>query len=328
MAKKEQTKKKPTERKPGLLKRWWSGTEGPWRRAICMGLLKLVLLGAFVGGAVWGLGRLRGFVFAQKKFAQSAARVQLADRPEWMNDWLAEQLTNEFLLAHSQSDWTFDPRLAEWVHQAAAECPWVKALHEVRVERARASGGDREWRAGRVVVKAEWRRPVAIGVWRDRRDRQEYVADDGVVLPAEQAGQIVAQLPGLPRIVEVAAKPPAPGQRWGGADLEAALKLVGLLREKPYYAQIAAIDVSNFSRRDLNEPAINLIAATDQVTTTIRFGKLPTDGLPSVDEPSVDRKLGYLDGWYRKNQGRLTGPRSLDLRFQELRYSDEYIPTF
>jgi hypothetical protein len=319
MAKKEKTKKKPRERKPGLLKRWLSSPPSPRRRAIGFGLLKLLILAAFVGGTVWGLGRLRTYVFSQPEFARSTSRIQLMDRPEWMNDWLADQLANE-LLPYTQSDWTFDPRLAESVHQAGVQCPWVKSVTEVSVERAPGARGDKTWRAGRVVVRAEWRRPVAVGVW---RDREEYVAADGVVLPKEQTIQIIAQLPGLARIEGLAEKPPAAGHQWGGADLQAALTVVAMFREKPYYSEIAAIDVSNFSRRNLLDPAIKLIATAGQATTEIRYGQLiPDDSLP-VDEPKNKDKLTSLDNWYRQNNNQLAGPKWLELRFGGMRRSSE-----
>jgi hypothetical protein len=319
MAKKEKAKKQSAQRKPGLLKRWWSAPASPRRRAIGLGALKLLMLAAFAAGAVLGLGRLRAYVLAQPEFARSIARVQLADRPEWINDSLAAQLSNEFL-PESQSDWTFDPCLAECVYQATVQCPWVKEVREVRVERAPGARNDSTWRAGRVIVRAEWRRPVAIGV---SRDREEYIAADGVVLPKEQTGQIIAQLPGLPRILGVSGKPPAPGHHWSGKDLEAALTLVAMLREKPYYSQIAAIDVSNFSRRDLFEPAISLIAAADQATTKICYGQMIDDNSLSVDEPKNKNKLEFLDKWYRINKNQLTGPKALDLRWGDLRRVDE-----
>ena len=111
--------------------------------------------------------------------------------------------------------------------------------------------------------------------------------------------------------------------------MAAGLSMLRLLRDKPYYTEITAIDVANFGRRQsLTAPAIRLVAAAGQAVTDIRFGDLPSDGMPSVGGPSVKRKLAYLDGWYRRNQYQLAGPEYLDLRYHQLRSSEVYAPAF
>lgn len=302
------------------LTRWWHALESRQRRVVAGVILRAALAVVAVAAAVGGLWRLQAYVLNQPAFARSSARVDLADIPAWMSDRLAASIRQQLERGLEGKDWTFDPTLARRVHQAAQRCPWVRTLHEVRVEREPAGPGDSLCSAGRVLVRADWRRPVAVGVW---GDLQECIDADGVVLPRDQAGSLTT----LTRISGMAAGPPAVGQAWSGADLAAGLSMIALLRDKPYRAEITLVDVGNFDRRDWKEPAILLVAAADRRVTDIHFGELPTDGMPPVGEPSLQRKLGYLDQWYRQNQRQLAGPEYLDLRFSKLRIAGSETPS-
>lgn len=312
--------KKPTTRKQKS-RTAADGRKGRLNRRIASGVMRVLLVAAIIGAATLGLRHLRRYVLAQPTFARNVARIELADRPEWMSDWLARQIRLE-LAGGQEAHKTLDPQLARRVHEAAQGCPWIRALHEVRVERRPEGPDDTTCGAGRVIVRAEWRRPAAVGVW---GEREEYVDAEGVVLPAHQ----VRRWLGLPRVIGQLARPPRPGLTWPGEDMAAGLSMLRLLRDKPYYTEITAIDVANFGRRQsLTAPAIRLVAAAGQAVTDIRFGDLPSDGMPSVGGPSVKRKLAYLDGWYRRNQYQLAGPEYLDLRYHQLRSSEVYAPAF
>ncbi len=153
-------------------------------------------------------------------------------------------------------------------------------------------------------------------------DRVQYIDAQGVLLPAGQVEELGLKQP-LPQIVNEAAKCPKVGQVWPGQDIQAALTVLSLLSGKPYFREITAVDVDN--RRHGWRPGqspIVLFAGPQEQFTRIRFGAMPTGDLPPIGEPTVERKLGYLDNWYRLNR-RLAGPETLDLRYSTLMVSPE-----
>lgn len=316
-------KPKPKTSEPGPLKRWWFGMADARRSAIIGASVRLVLLAVCVAAGAWGLTKLQAYMMRDPRFSRNDAYVQLEDPPVWMTEWgLERDLCDAFDDALAGDNWTFDPGLPRRVHDIVKRCPWVRRIHHVRVERLSVDDSDRFGRLGRVVVSAEWRRPVAIGVY---RDREEYVDIEGVVLPRYRVNSLR-----LPRIIGQALAPPPVGQQWQGQDVQAALTLLYFLREKPYYSEVTGVDVSNWSRRNnLSAPDIELKVANGRETTDIRFGELVLSEMPSVrGEPSLERKIGYLDGWYRRNHSRLAGPTYLDLRNPDnLRCSNDYALT-
>lgn len=299
---------------PGPLRRWWRGLDGKVRRAAIMGVLQAVLIAALVGGGAYGLLLLRRHVLVQPTFSQSAATLDLVDRPAWMPDRLVQDIRLELMGGDDQAVWTFDPEVVRQVGQAAAACPWISVVEDIHVERAAASPDDLKGSAGRIVVRAQYRKPVAILL--DERQREHPIDAQAVLLPAGQAGELMQ---GLPRIVKQAAGAPRVGQPWPGPDVQSALAVLRLLEGKPYYRELVEVDVDN--RRDAwagGQSQIVLLAAHEQARTRINFGALPAGDLPAVGEPSLERKVGYLDGWHKMNRGRLTGPDLLDLRYPEL----------
>jgi len=319
MARKKPKTRKPARTRssgPGPLRRWWAGLSDSTRRAIGRGALTVIALAATAAAVTWAMGSMRRFVLTRPAFAGSSARIVIADRPEWMSDWLADQIHCELLDGASGTDWTFDSRLARRVHDAAARCPWVRRLHEVRIERGPANQADSLCAAGRIVVRADWRRPVAMGMG---RNTDQYIDAQGFALPAHQ----VRPDKPLMRIIGLAARAPRTGERWNGADVTAGLRMIRLLQTRPYADQITAVDVSNINlRQNLNDPAIRLVAVTGREMTEIRFGDLPADGAPPVG-PSIRRRLDNLEGWYNRNQQRLA---ETDCAYVELRFGDIRIP--
>jgi hypothetical protein len=183
----------------------------------------------------------------------------------------------------------------------------------VEIERQYAAAAVEDPRAaGRIIVRAQYRRPVAVL----ESGRDQYVDAQGVLLPAEQVAKLgIAQ---LPKIINQTAACPQVGQVWRGPDIQAALTVLGLLEKKSYYHEITAVDVD--CRRNAwsggNSPII-LFAGSDEVLTRICFGSLPVGNLDRVPgQPTTARKMGYLDGWYKLNGRRLAGPELLDLRFE------------
>ncbi|NQU76083.1 MAG: hypothetical protein HQ546_07220 [Planctomycetes bacterium] len=327
MAKASRIKRKSTRSKAsstGAMRQWWHGLPDERRRTISLGASRALVVFVFAWAAGLGLWVLRDYVSRQPVYAQNVARIELADKPAWMSESLAQDICWQLRSAKSSENETFDRNLAPAVSAAAIRCPWVRKLHEVAVVRTPADSSDTAFRAGVILVRAEWRRPVAIGVW---GGHEEVVDEYGVVLPWEQSCSLGAG--GLPRIVGLAGKSPEIGRASSAEDLMTGLKVVELLREKPYYAEIIAVDVDNIDqRRNLRDSAIRLLATADGDLTEIRFGDLPPESQLPIGEPSTQRKIGYLDGWYRRNNHRLAGPNYLDLRSQELRLAEAPEPAF
>jgi len=308
------------------VKRWWTGLPAERRGRIVVGAVRGVFLVVLIAAAGVGMYFVREFVMSRPQYADSVARIELRPRPAWMSDMLAAEIAGQLARAAGRGRCTFDPTLARRVHAAAEQCVWIRRVHEVRVERAATDEDDGAFSAGRVVVVAEYRRPEAVGVF-DRHER--YVAADRVVLPFDLARHLAGR-EHMVRIRGLRVRPPATGERWAGEDLAAGIRVIRLLRGKPYYRQIAAVDVRNFDRRyERSEPAIRLLAVNDDYVTDIRFGDLPADGVPPVGAPTLRRKLGYLDSWYRRNAYSLAGPTYLDLRYSDrIGYPRSYTPAY
>ncbi|NLF32664.1 MAG: hypothetical protein GX591_17450 [Planctomycetes bacterium] len=320
------TKSKPPPRpsQPGPLRRWWDALDPQRRRATVRRAVVGVLTAAAAVGAAVGLRQLRGYVMAQPPYAASVAGVVLADRPAWMDDAVAAEIRAELALTVGYAPSTFETDLAERVYAAAEQCPWIRRVHEVRVERGRTGPDDAGLSGGRIVVVADYRQPVAQAVG---GGAERYIDAQGIVLPTDSARLQAMRWP-MVRITGLAAPVPQIGAVWPGDDLTAGLHLVRLLAAKPYFNQITAVDVTNFRYRyTRGEPSIRLIATDGPTVTDIRFGDLPTGDLPAVGGPSVARRLGYLDGWYQGNGCRLAGPTYLDLRLPDrIGLPEAYVP--
>jgi hypothetical protein len=287
------------------------------RRSIGVCLLTAVLVAGTIIGTAVGLKRLRAYVLSRPHYAANVARVELVDRPEWMNPWLEQTLCDEFLEREEGQPWTFDENLARRIYTVAQQCPWIRTLHEVRIDRARNGATDRDYSQGVIRIVADWRKPVAVATCESRGSiREEYIDAEGVVLPKEQ----VLSKEWMPRIAGVRTTPPPAGEKWGGDDLQAGLLLVAELSTRAYYGEVTVIDVGNHNNRmNLADPAIRLYANARGVTTEIRFGRLPLSG-PPIGEPTTRRKLGYLDEYYNRCST-LVGHQFLELRRETLSVS-------
>jgi hypothetical protein len=320
--------------KVGLLSRRFTGRPLRW---LAWGALCVALAGA----GAFGLTVLEAHVLGMNAHAgpgRGAASVELACLPQWMPAALARALAND--LTPPQANLS-DPRLTEKVAELAAQHPWVRKVEQVAV-RVLADG------RGIVDLSAAYRRPVA----RVRHKGElVFVGDDGHVLPSEQVPQYVVSFadgkggyarqisfvaPGDVRkqwqpsarrihyvVIEgVKTDPPQPGWKWDAPDLLDGLRLVELVRTKPYLAQIATIDVRNHANRiSRSEPELRVLAQVGRgKTTEIRFGRFPIGNGDFVVSP--ERKMSYLDAYVADHGGKLAGFHDyLDLRFDHLHLS-------
>jgi len=339
MARKHKTKarSKPPSFSPaggGTGRRRWRRT----RRAAAWIVLAVVMSTA----GVFGMKALESHVLLGLGGADVADyRIALAPRPSWMPVSLAAQITRSL---RPEDVGFHDPAFTKAVYDRARLSPWIRG--NVKVVRNRA--GDSQ--TGIVEIEAQFRQPIA-SVSSPGQVRREYVDADGVRLPPHQVPMWAAVIPpargddvagqayycdradippGLQiapihyiRIDGVQKLPPPVGHRWEGDDLAAGLRLVKLVRTRPYANQITVVDVYNHAKRVLpDEPELRMYAQVGRGRRTdIRFGRfsLPGGGDFNV---SAERKMSYLDQYVRENNGQLAGINTfIDLQYDALNYS-------
>jgi len=264
-------------------------------------------------------------------------RIRLVDRPSWMPATLSEHIA-EGLAACGGA--FYDERLVESVHALGQADPWIRRVVQVRKKRAEGP------MLGAVEVRAEYRQPIARVLY---NGQSYYVDAEGVRLPTAQIPQWVVALgetpdspprqvcyldngevpPGVPAspihyiVIDGVAEPPCgAGQRWPGDDLVEGLRLVQLIRRRPYANQITVVDVRNHgSRISRSEPQLRMFAQVGHSRRTdIRFGRFPVDAGDYIVSP--ERKMSYLDIYADENNGLLAGRNDyIDLRYDELHVS-------
>ncbi len=259
--------------------------------------------------------------------APTQTHIRLASTPVWMPQSLEKQIADSFLPRQARY---YDLMLTDQVRRRAETNPWVARV--IRVEKTPVADGQ----SAVVEVDAIFRMPVAMV---HAANGMAYISADGVRLPAEQTPKWAVKtdsgvvffisrfdLPaGQPAkkvhfvLIDGAAAPaPAVGEFWPGADIAAGLRLVELIRPKPYAWQITTVDVRNHGWRvSRHEPQLRMHAQIDRSgTTDILFGRFPN---PAGDfNVSPARKLSYLDDYAADHDGKLAGlNRYIDLRHDE-----------
>ena len=301
-----------------------------------VGLLALGL--ALAAAAGWALKAMEHRVLDDPAVAEpGTVRVELAGRPNWMPAALAARIADS--LTPDRSALCREPLTAA-VYRLGEANPWVRRM--IRVQRRHTA----EPSIVAVVVEADFRRPFAAVLC---GARYCYVDREAVRLPDEQAPRWVVTVPAsagspdrqvcyvddydLPPGVAageihyvvidgVLAPPPPVGARWEGEDLADALRLVQLVRMRPYVNQITVVDVRNHGGRiSRSEPQLRMYAQLGRGRRTdIRFGRFPIDSGDFV--VSSERKMSYLDVYVDEHGGRLAGMSDyIDLRYDQLHVS-------
>jgi len=276
----------------------------PPRRRMHFAVAAAALLG-LAGAAVAGLYGARRRLRTSSPYADTAARVSLVELPAWLPDGISKLVTDR-IQGEVGLRSVFEDDLARRVYEAAAKSPWISRVRGVA-----------KHRDGRVAVQADFRRPfVLVRHFCPTASYQivVYVVDEeGVLLPRPPRP---IRLDSFIKVDGVAAEPPAPGQKWDAPDLTDALRLVKLIRDKPYVGDITLIDVRNHAGRiDPTDPHIVMVAQLGQGRRTdIRFGRFPVDEQDYCVGPA--QKLAYLDKMARANGGHLAGAaRRIELRY-------------
>ncbi len=233
--------------------------------------------------------------------AGSPVRVCLVDPPEWLPGGIARKIVADIQTVVRDGG-VPDDNLAQDVFNAAAENPWISKVHKV-VKRD----------DGTVEVRADFRRPFAMVAFTPLSPADVRVVDaEGVVLPLSprppNAGDFV-------RILEITTNPPPAGEKWDSPQLADALKLLGLIKDKPYISLINPIEIKILNART---HLIMYASAGGLRRTKILFGRFPLDDLDYCVSPAV--KITGLDKVVAGNGGRFDGIREIDLRHDEPYY--------
>lgn len=262
-----------------------------------------VLSVVLMGGVGYGLLELRNVVHAQPEYSQKLARVSLDGRPTFLPSDIPDNVMAQLQKAANGRS-VFDPALAHDLYDLAKANPWVKDVTAV------SKNVD-----GSVLVRAEFRRPLALAR-SDKASQSLLVDEEGYVLPMPaqriQPGAFIT-------IFGVDTAPPAPGQKWDVSDLADGIKLLKLIKDKPYATEITGIDVRNYGGRVNNfESHLRINAQLAQGNATqVLFGRFPADdGIDYCLTP--DEMLANLDAVVATQGGRLSGQhRMIDVRYDK-----------
>lgn len=243
---------------------------GAIRGVLGLRLLRYVWVAPVLAGAVWGIGRLEAYLLGRPSFL-AAPKVRLADVPAGLEERILAVIDPVV-----QVPWSA-PDLCRDIGQALERSAWVKRVRQVR-----------RYADGSVVVSADYRVPAAlVQVGGDFY----LVSDDGVRLPGRygyHASLVVVQ--------GTAALPPEAGQRWPGTDVGAALAIIRLLRDLPFFDQITGVLVDNCEgRRDKREP--HILLATAPSGNRIVWGSAPGR---EIEENFPEEKIQILLENYRQ----------------------------
>lgn len=341
-------KTKPKE--PSRLAIWWRELEPERRRRIkirtgwAVAALVMVLAGTLALRAADRHIQRQLSAIPTRSFS-----VEFTERPQWMPDRLANGIARSVVPADANY---FDEHLARKVRRRAQTNPWVADVRLVRKEWIRRPDEARlildvEFRkpVARLNVAGRYVYLDARGVRLPTEEVPAYEADvrcsDGQVRRFWFTSRYEAP-PGVtlrrihyPEIHGADAPAPPAGVAWGsaahmdaigpaaqtsvsgGKDVLDALRLITLLKDRPWRDEITVIDVRNHGERiSRTEPELRMYASRgEEGVTDIRFGAFPQPGGDYVVSP--ERKLSYLDSYYQ-DHGRLAGKRYLDLRHDHL----------
>lgn len=214
--------------------------------------------------------------------------------------WLDEQFRTELLKAaavalasHTAPSDTFERAPLEAVGNAMRTSGWFVGTPTV----TRKADGE-------IHVEGTWRIPAAV-IRSESRDR--LVSWDAMPMPV----QYIQGQAGLPVILGVSKGPAREStggidflSAWPGEDLHAGLELLALVVRQPWSNQVAAINVSAFSRSQQLE------------IRSIRGGRIIWGGRPSKPLPgegATSSKLAWLDYLARERRSIDAGLKAVDI---------------
>ncbi len=275
-----------------------------WDPARTLAGLKVLGVAAAVVGAAaaWRAGEvaLVGYATEHRAVAVTPGNVTLHGTPDWIEGQIAQRL-REAVAEVVRSD-PFDGRGLTDAAAVLTMDPWVEEVQQVR----RTPRG--------VEVEATYREPLAMV---EARDGFHIIDTQGVRL-AGPAYWHALEPSGLPLIINVSAAPPSElGFPWDGAEIEAGVELVKLLRGEPFAPQITMYDVG---QRDARTDKLCLVLHTDG--GAVVWGRPPGDAW-AVAEVSTPEKVDRLRRLAETYMGRIdAGGRTVWVHGEQVQTDD------
>lgn len=214
------------------------------RAAVGRGLsvaASVLVFGGLAAGLTFGVGALEARLATGPESA--TARVVFnwpspGPNAPASTTWLPTSVQHDLVAAAQRElDASPDPFSVDGIRrvaESAAGSGWFEHIDTVRREPG-----------GTVRVDGRWRVPAAVV----RRDNDYVIARKGEILPlAYDVGSApLKAIVGASQDAAKAAGRLIPGQVWPGADVRAGLDLLALLSTRPWYGQVAAIDVAEYA---------------------------------------------------------------------------------
>lgn len=240
----------------------------------------------------WGVPHLRARIDERQVASDGPPAIAYVDAPRWFDQIRRDRVAARVMQAVGESS-TLDPHRLAKARDALMTTGWFDSIEQVRLA---DSGG--------FIVEARFVQPFAIV----RHDRFDYLVDPSArVLPMEwPAGHRPAE-PHYVTIVGASAPPPGEnGVHWAGSDVAAGLELVKLIADRPWFGEVAGIDVSGHG-------ASNQLVLVTSGNGRLVWGRSPGDR--SAAEVPAETKLRTLDYLYASNRRIDNGSgRTIDLR--------------
>jgi hypothetical protein len=264
----------------------------PWRIAL-HATLAVIFISAIV--SVFRVCQI--YVDRRLAFPSRPPKVVLVNRPDWMSDFLADEIikTTEPIGLHS----SFNQQLLVDTAKSLESNPWIKHVNQVRRVFGESAGDT-------LQIDCEYRAPAALVKW---GDFYWLVDSQGIKLPEQyDSGLLPRILLGSDgktnlRIIDgVSHGPSEAGRVWPGQDAD-------------WADQIRDIDVSNFGgRRDGREAQIVLVT---RFGTQLRWGRPPSAKDAFIEVPAP-QKLSAIEDIYLRAKRVDDNQPWLDLRFDRV----------
>lgn len=240
----------------------------------------------------WGVPKLRARMDAKVLAGGGTTTVDYINAPVWFDGKRRAEVSDRVAMAVGDGS-VLDPNRLAKARAALQTTGWFHSIEQVRLA---DDGG--------FLVEATFVRPFAV----IRHGEFDYLVDESArLLPMQWTA---GHRPAEPHYIAVVGTSEPNrgdyGSPWPGADVAAALELARLLIGKPWYSEIAAIDLSQYAQ----DQTLALITRNNG---RLLWGRAPSDR--SVAEVTPDAKVRTLDYLYA-TQRRIDsgGGRSIDLR--------------
>jgi hypothetical protein len=249
-------------------------------------LASLAAAGGLAAAWIYGVPHLQAYAL-RRQSPPAAIQVSLPGRPAWVDADLAGSLVQVAAKEIGPDPFRRDDLAA--ARSALLATGWFHDVTQVT-----------RLAPGRIEIQARFVQPCA--VVQDGHGRLHLVDAEARLLPRSYAAD---RAPRLPTIRGAGHGPPAaPGRRWSGEDVPAAIALLRLVRERAWLDQVDHVDVARHPR----DGSLRLV--TDRGCTII-WGRRP--GEEGGAEVPASQKLGYLDYHFR-NYGHIDrGLKELDV---------------